>query len=406
MVGSVEIALEPGPASASHARRALRHELEDIGAPEELIDTACLLVSEVVTNAVLHAGTPIDVRFEPRPTGVRVEVEDRSTVTPSSRKHEPGHMTGRGIALVEGLATRTGVDVVAGGKVVWFVVGDVKSDDAEAGDASPHETFTVRYVDAHVPMARTALAYGEAVVRELALLALDGDPDAEGVWKPPRFNLGPLLDALDEAADRGQDRATLTVEFPVEAKELALERLALVEDAHELARQGKLLTVAAIPEVMHCRRWIYRQIVQQADGKAPEPWVLPEDLDIATEVSLDTSDRAALDGDGALVAASDANRIVFVNELAEAVVGASAEELIGRRLTAVIPPEWRLAHLVGFARYQLTGESRIVGTTVTVPLLRADGTVIDVDLQIDAISVKGGRVFRAALSPSTSAASD
>jgi len=56
---------------------------------EELVDLATLLVSEVVTNSVLHAGTELRVRCRPSRDGIRVEVFDGSPLLPTARDYGP-----------------------------------------------------------------------------------------------------------------------------------------------------------------------------------------------------------------------------------------------------------------------------------------------------------------------------
>ena len=397
MAALVELALDPDPSSASAARRAVEAALREQGAAEDLVDTATLLVSEVVTNAVLHAGTPLLVRCAADPSSARIEVEDQSPVVPSALCHAEDATTGRGLCLVEALAAASGIELTGQSKVVWFVVGEASGSVLRGGEAS-EPTYTVRFPDIHVPMARSALAYGEAVLRELALVTLSGDCDGDECWRAPRFNLAPLLEALERSHDDGDVVATIDVEFPLSARDLSLERLALVEEGHELACEGKLLAAPAVPEAMHARRWVYRQIHQQADGAQPEPWVVPDDMS-EVRVTLDADDRASLDAAAAVVAADDANRIVFVNTAAEALLGWAPDELLGRRLTILIPADWRLAHLAGFVRFQLTGESRIIGGTVTLPAVRRDGATMEVKLRIDPVALRSGRVFRATLEP-------
>jgi PAS domain S-box-containing protein len=85
-----------------------------------------------------------------------------------------------------------------------------------------------------------------------------------------------------------------------------------------------------------------------------------------------------------------------VNPVAAELLGWARSDIVGRRLTTIIPPEHRTAHLAGFTRYQLTGEGPLIGTTVEVPMLRRDGTVTQVRLTIDVIDVEPvGRAFRA-----------
>jgi anti-sigma regulatory factor (Ser/Thr protein kinase) len=70
------------PGSVGEARELVRDLLEDEGR-DDLVETATLLVSEIVTNAILHAGTPIEVRAVVDESGVRVEVGDGSEHLPT-----------------------------------------------------------------------------------------------------------------------------------------------------------------------------------------------------------------------------------------------------------------------------------------------------------------------------------
>ena len=89
----------------------------------DAVDTVALLVSEVATNAVLHAyGPEVRVRVLAIGRCLRIEVFDGSPVLPVQRHAAEGAEGGRGIALVEALAVRWGVDARATGKTFWFEV--------------------------------------------------------------------------------------------------------------------------------------------------------------------------------------------------------------------------------------------------------------------------------------------
>lgn len=110
------------PTSARAARRFVRDALARADS-EDLEETVTLLVSELVTNAVVHGGSDVEVLVRLLPASVRVEVMDSSAVTPVPRAAAEEDTSGRGLALVESLARRWGVDPVAGGgKTVWFEV--------------------------------------------------------------------------------------------------------------------------------------------------------------------------------------------------------------------------------------------------------------------------------------------
>jgi len=119
--------LPPTTASVHVARRFVRARLED-GAAEGVadVDTATLLVSEVVTNAVLHARSAVTLTVDVADDVVRITVRDGSPVRPRVHPFAPTSATGRGMFLVDRLAKRWGVDAdpVAGGKVVWFELGE------------------------------------------------------------------------------------------------------------------------------------------------------------------------------------------------------------------------------------------------------------------------------------------
>jgi anti-sigma regulatory factor (Ser/Thr protein kinase) len=106
-------------ASAGRARALLREELERWGLPE-LVETGTLCVSEIVTNAVVHAGTPVRLEIELRPECVRVEVHDGGAAPPERLQAQLDDVHGRGVAIVEMLTTQWGVEAADAGKCVWF----------------------------------------------------------------------------------------------------------------------------------------------------------------------------------------------------------------------------------------------------------------------------------------------
>jgi anti-sigma regulatory factor (Ser/Thr protein kinase) len=82
---------------------------------------AVLLVSELVTNAVRHAGSTLTVAVAIGRAAVRVEVRDRSPRLPALRESTGGDDEwGRGLVLVDALASRWGAERLPSGKRVWF----------------------------------------------------------------------------------------------------------------------------------------------------------------------------------------------------------------------------------------------------------------------------------------------
>ena len=96
---------------------------------EPAVAAAELLVSELVTNAILHARTPIDVAVVARGGVVWVGVGDGSLRAPRLREGGVGSVSGRGLVVVDKIATRWGVDDRYGGKVVWFELPRTPADE-------------------------------------------------------------------------------------------------------------------------------------------------------------------------------------------------------------------------------------------------------------------------------------
>lgn len=111
------------PSSARDARRFVGDALLGRGIDDDTLDTTLLLTSELVTNALVHAGGGITVRVVAAADGVRVEVGDDARQLPVRRDAASQDTSGRGLDLVEHLARRWGVTPVDGdGKTVWFEI--------------------------------------------------------------------------------------------------------------------------------------------------------------------------------------------------------------------------------------------------------------------------------------------
>jgi DNA-binding NarL/FixJ family response regulator len=106
--------------SARSARELVRELLEP--ADQELLALVELLVTELVTNAVVHASSAPRVQLLVSPLLVRVEVFDRVPELPRQRVPDVEGPGGRGLLVLERMATRWGAEPVEGGKVVWFEV--------------------------------------------------------------------------------------------------------------------------------------------------------------------------------------------------------------------------------------------------------------------------------------------
>jgi anti-sigma regulatory factor (Ser/Thr protein kinase) len=109
--------------SALEARRFVRATLVEWGI-ESVEQVASLLTSELVANVVLHSrgSCRLDVSYDGG--CLRIGVWDSNPRPPVRQHRPPLAATGKGLALVDGLATNWGWDdAAAGGKVVWFELG-------------------------------------------------------------------------------------------------------------------------------------------------------------------------------------------------------------------------------------------------------------------------------------------
>lgn len=403
--------LPPEGASPGRARRVVERLLVGAGL-EELAEVAVLLVSETVTNAVLHAATELELRCTMDGPAVRIEVRDGSSVLPGLRSYGDEATTGRGVGLVALLATAWGVEPHPDGKTVWFTVGGsdpvaASGDPAgSSGALGPPEPpgptgFTVRFEHLPVRLVRASLQYGDAVLRELALAAHAGGP-GRPLWQGTTIDLAPVLEPVDAALSAGIPLIDVDVELPAGAGGGALARLDLVELADRMAAEGGLLCPPALPEIVACRHWLLGEITSQERGAAPVPWQLPEELGSPAEATgLGEQERTALEAlTGCQVVSDEANRIVFASDEAAELLGWEPGELTGRRVTVIVPPALREAHLAGFARYLVTRTPALIGRQARVPARRRDGSEVLVDLLLEEHrGSEGHRGFRAVFTP-------
>jgi anti-sigma regulatory factor (Ser/Thr protein kinase) len=111
--------LPADPSMLHGVREMVGSVLELHGWPADRVDDARIVVSELVTNAVVHAGTEVEIRVE-------VDTDARLSVTdyvperhPKIRPHDPGQVGGLGLKLVDQLSERWGVATSDQAKTVW-----------------------------------------------------------------------------------------------------------------------------------------------------------------------------------------------------------------------------------------------------------------------------------------------
>jgi anti-sigma regulatory factor (Ser/Thr protein kinase) len=113
------IELPPDPRSAGAARHFVEDGLRGC-VRADIAEIAVLLTSELVTNVIVHARTPLRLDLDTGDANVRVAVADDAPRSPTLRRSHDARLTGRGMNLVENLAEQWGVDPTPSGKSVWF----------------------------------------------------------------------------------------------------------------------------------------------------------------------------------------------------------------------------------------------------------------------------------------------
>ncbi|MBF5081953.1 ATP-binding protein [Quadrisphaera sp. INWT6] len=259
---------EPEAASVRAARRFVEEQLVALErAP--LADDAGLVLSELAANAVLHARTPFEVVVVAVGTDeVRVEVLDGSTATPLVGVSVGTSTTGRGMVLVDALATRWGVRPLETGKAVWFEVGGARAEGESPAEASAEDLLamwadldtspTVVVHDVPVAELLAAKEHVDDLVRELQLVALDPALlERREAEAPCEVHLARRLDVATRAFDAarvqvrsqvvraaraGRSVVDLELVLGPDDGEHARQYRDALEEAEQLARSGVLLT--------------------------------------------------------------------------------------------------------------------------------------------------------------------
>ena len=411
--------LGPELSSARAARRLLRDSLTEAGVARSASwsDDAELAVHELVANAVLHAHTAIEVTIEPGPDRVRVEVRDFEPALPTLRPYDVQSTTGRGMALVAALTDRCGARSLGhGGKIVWFVVTAGASstetrwdvDDDGSRPAGDDGLVRVRLPAMPIRLWLAARQHHDALLRELVLYLSDRDSADVDMRLSDRARGLVSRVVARTAEELGVDAmmswepatADIEVDVPREAGPAYVALQDCLDLGERLAANGELLTRPGLPEIVELRDWVCHQIAAQLSGVAPSPWLGSAHERFETAVNTLPgratlpADVLGISGSTRLVVAVDvANRIVAVSGPLADLLGWPLDDLLGRRIVTLIPPELREAHVAGFSRYLSTGEAHLLGVPLELPVLRRDGTRIQCRLKVEEAPGAGGEAM-------------
>lgn len=250
----------------------------------ELLLDASLVTSELVSNAVIHARTPIELRASRVEDGVRVEVRDGADygIDPSRPGQDPTHL-GLGLLVVSQLASRWGVDPFPDGKTVWAEI-TLRGTGAAAPEVwpvapaplpLPDDWPEIRLLDVPVRLLSAWEDHVRNLMREFALVSARGRPAAAG--DPVEIvvtTLDRYWDAMRpiwaQARPSGTGRVTVMAKLPERVVLDGPRFLEAMEAADHLSRQGRLLTEAAGDELVAFRRWFVHAVVRQVARMADE----------------------------------------------------------------------------------------------------------------------------------------
>lgn len=313
---------------------------------DDYADSAALVATELVTNAVLHVGVGIELVVIAEADLVRLEVHDGSRVSPVQGVQGDDGMSGRGLAVVSMMSSRWGVEATDRGKVVWAELrapdtepegsapesagstdagSDVLDplaafsdpfDDLPSADSADEQSgvaserlYTVELGDVPTDLLLAAKAQVESLSRELSLAATGAN---SGVTPEVPAHLRASSEAVlsefaearremqhqaMEAAAKGQSRTHLALTLPVRAADAAQRYLVALEELDAYARSARLLSLETPPEHRAFRRWYVPALVEALRHAAHgEPPTIPATFErylIQQAVNLDEPWRIA-----------------------------------------------------------------------------------------------------------------
>ncbi len=291
------------------ARRFVADGLSSWGR-SDLLDDATLCVSELASNAALHASsTFMHIGLGLHRDVVRVSVEDdgavpAQAVTPRPSFPDPDDpvelvledeaTTGRGLAIVSILASDWGVETTRGGKRVWFEITGTAGehgvrlpkihDDEAVGPSEPMLPAGwahVRLAGCPVRLSLRQDEHLDELIRELQLVgAYRANPTSQALALELQERLSGPAHArhmgrriAQRAAAEGRDFIDVDMAMPREFSAEVQKLDMAVKAADVLCEEMRLLTLASSGDLRALRAWMTEEVVRQAQhGAAPVAW--------------------------------------------------------------------------------------------------------------------------------------
>lgn len=253
---------------------------------QSVMDDAQLAVSELVTNALVHAGTEVHLTLAATVSGLRVEVGDDCPHLPRRRGHATASATGRGLQVVDSLVTRWSSFPLGTGKVVWFEIEDPRGAPLDESlspgpppESNAEDTVTIELLDVPIRLHAAWQQHTSALLREYLLVKLGEDRTAlaRHAHASEAMNIlheqipAPELGGAPDAVVGNARALTLLVPHSAVAHFVTLHEM--VCDALETAESCQLLAPSPHPEIREMSRWLCREVADQARiGRPPMAW--------------------------------------------------------------------------------------------------------------------------------------
>jgi anti-sigma regulatory factor (Ser/Thr protein kinase) len=290
------LSLGSGPRGVQDARRWVVTTCHDIDR-DDLHECAELGVSELVTNALLHAEPPLSVRVRGTREHPRVEVRDGSLEIPQMPTAGPQDEDdllltfGRGLNIVARCATAWGVVLEDDGKIVWFVPATHSGDDMVEGVVTGETATPVAAqpspdemrIDIRGVPIRSFVDFQRhyrELRREVRLLALAHEAEYPlakdlsdlfgSLERDLREGIGD--DQIEQALTSGAATTELHVAMPRQTAATIGRFIELLDLADAFCREERLLSLARTPEQQGFQRWFLSEFVRQEKGEPPLAW--------------------------------------------------------------------------------------------------------------------------------------
>lgn len=291
------LSLEPSPRSVQDARRWVFGVCRRLHR-EDLLESAELGISELVTNAILHGVAPISIRMRGTQAHPRVEVADASPNPPRPNPRmvddeELLSTVGRGLGLVARCSDAWGSYIQPEGKIVWFEPAPGLADEPDING----EVFTlperpamslaeisngveVNLLSLPVKVMLHYRQHYRELRRELRLLSLAHEteyPVARHVTDlfaraEEELQAARGAENLEHALANGHEVVDLTVVVPPTTPDTMAQMAELLELADEFCRSQRLLSLATTPQQRQFQTWVLGEFVRQGRGGSPVPW--------------------------------------------------------------------------------------------------------------------------------------